>query len=105
MGWGKFHGPQSKTPKKEKKLRLATEKAGGRESISRSTVSVSSRNFFLRLLFPIVICMRCHLFPVPSAYCSADGTAEGLLHLHEGFQSRIIHLDIKAANILSLRCT
>ncbi|CAN0856078.1 Receptor-like cytosolic serine/threonine-protein kinase RBK2 [Linum grandiflorum] len=33
-------------------------------------------------------------------YKIAFGTAEGLLYLHEGCQRRIIHKDIKAANIL-----
>ncbi|XP_042047033.1 receptor-like cytosolic serine/threonine-protein kinase RBK2 isoform X2 [Salvia splendens] len=33
-------------------------------------------------------------------YKVALGTAKGLLYLHEGCQRRIIHLDIKAANIL-----
>ncbi|KAJ4969375.1 hypothetical protein NE237_016076 [Protea cynaroides] len=33
-------------------------------------------------------------------YKIALGTAEGLLYLHEGCQKRIIHRDIKAANIL-----
>lgn len=33
-------------------------------------------------------------------YKVALGTAKGLLYLHEGCQRRIIHRDIKAANIL-----
>lgn len=33
-------------------------------------------------------------------YKVALGIAEGLLYLHEGCQRRIIHRDIKAANIL-----
>ncbi|CAL1397047.1 unnamed protein product [Linum trigynum] len=36
----------------------------------------------------------------PIRYKIATGTAEGLLYLHEGCQKRIIHKDIKAANIL-----
>ncbi|CAI0560147.1 unnamed protein product [Linum tenue] len=36
----------------------------------------------------------------PIRYKIAAGTAEGLLYLHEGCQRRIIHKDIKAANIL-----
>ena len=33
-------------------------------------------------------------------YKIAFGTAEGICYLHEGCQRRIIHKDIKAANIL-----
>lgn len=33
-------------------------------------------------------------------YKIASGTAHGILYLHEGCQRRIIHRDIKAANIL-----
>lgn len=33
-------------------------------------------------------------------YKVALGTSEGLLYLHEGCKRRIIHRDIKAANIL-----
>lgn len=33
-------------------------------------------------------------------YKIALGTARGLLYLHEGCQRRIIHRDIKAANIV-----
>lgn len=33
-------------------------------------------------------------------YKIAVGTANGLIYLHEGCQRRIIHKDIKAANIL-----